>query len=70
MTQKDQLIALFLSFGLTQGTNAFDKDFDIFENTRESTTTVRLHEGKGYSGFIAEFTFDPDGKFVSHGVWE
>lgn len=31
---------------------------------------LEIAEGCGYTGFLATFYFDMDGKFIDHGIWE
>ena len=69
MSHKDQLIALFISFGLQQGTDDLHGDFHV-EEKDGGQSWVCLHEGQGHLNFFARMVFDSEGKFIEHGIWE
>ncbi len=74
MNDRDKLIALLESFGLPK-INKPDETGSVAPDWNQhgffvDQGDVTLQEGQGYGGFYCEFTFDTNGKFVRHGVYE
>jgi hypothetical protein len=65
-TDKERLIELLDSFGITPSAN------EGLGDLAQHVVTLRAGEGgiKGYRDFVADFEFNPDGSFKDVGVWE
>lgn len=71
MTDKEKLIALLTEFGVGFQEERRDKDM-IADGWSEQAVLCEQGMSKvgGYSGFLVDFGFDADGKFVEMGAYE
>lgn len=67
MTDKEKMIELCKKLGLSEVNQEIDLGRQQYFVSEQK---VLLGSGGGYSGFIAEFTFNQDGSIYSHSVWE
>lgn len=71
MTQLQHFIQMLESSHMKNtGSNfPYGNQFSV-EKNGDGETVVCVGSGEGYTGFVAEFIFGPDGTLFRHGVWE
>lgn len=71
---KQDLIDLLIKFGIPFEEEPYGETQIYFVDNMMTCsylhTHVRIQSGIGYSGFICDFYFDTEDKFLCHGVWE
>lgn len=67
MSDQERFEELMSDFGLTPEKTENDDKSVSFQFETEAQKDKKVI---GYHGFVADFTFDQDGKFANLGVWE
>ena len=61
MTDLEKLQNVFCELGI---------EYKDIHGDSEYYQIVRINEGKGYDGFVADFHFDKEGNFTDYAIWE
>ena len=75
MSDKDKVAVLLSELGIEFEVDTIERmgsDWNLSHpNARWAIRCVEgMNRVEGYCGFITEFYFDADGKFISMGIWE